>query len=193
MRRLTRPLWILLALVFLFEAWLWSHLVPIVAWVVDRIAWRKLKERIARAIERLPPALTLFVFLVPIMVLLPVKFLGLWLLAHGSWLGAVATLALAKVVSMGVTAFIFDLTRPKLLQLAWFRWLYAHVLDWLARAHALVDPIKAEIRTWTRRELAPVRRRLRRLRWLLQPKRAGRFARRLVRIRRRAQAAASGA
>ena len=193
MRRLTRPFLILLALVFLFEAWLWNRLVPIVAWVVRHIAWRKLKERIARAIERLPPALTLFVFLVPIVLLLPLKFLGLWLLAQGYWLGAVATLALAKVVSMGVTAFIFDVTRPKLLQLAWFRWLYAHMLDWLARAHALVDPIKAEIRTWTRRELAPLRRRVKRLLWLLRPKRAGRFARHVARIRRRAQASASGA
>src|SRR3954470_6482601 len=34
MRRLFRPLLILLALVFLFEAWLWSHLAPVVAWVV---------------------------------------------------------------------------------------------------------------------------------------------------------------
>ena len=35
MRRLLRPLWLLLALVFLFEAWLWSHLAPVVAWVVE--------------------------------------------------------------------------------------------------------------------------------------------------------------
>ena len=38
MRRLLRPLLILLALVFLFEAWLWEHLRPLVAWVVDLIA-----------------------------------------------------------------------------------------------------------------------------------------------------------
>ena len=33
---------------------------------------------------------------------------------------------------MGVAAFIFEVTRPKLLQLAWFRWLYEHVMLWLA-------------------------------------------------------------
>ena len=33
MRRLLRPFLILLALVFLFEAWLWRHLAPIVGWV----------------------------------------------------------------------------------------------------------------------------------------------------------------
>ena len=50
------------------------------------------------------------------------------------------------MMSLGVTAFIFDLTRPKLLQLGWFRWLYEHMLVWLAWAHGLVDPIKPRIR-----------------------------------------------
>ena len=183
MRRLTRPLWILLALVFLFEAWLWENLRPIVAWVVDRIAWAKLKARLAAAIEHLPPYPTLLIFLVPIILLFPLKLAGLWMLAHGSWLGAMAVLAFAKVMSMGVTAFIFDVTRPKLLQLPWFRWLYDHVLVWLAWAHGLIDPIKAE----AIRRLRPIRRRLARLAWLLKPKRAGRFLRRLGYLRRRAQ------
>ena len=76
------------------------------------------------------------------------------MLAHGSWLGAMAVLALAKVVSMGVTAFIFDLTRPKLLQLPWFRWFYEHMLVWLAKAHALIDPIKAAVKRRMRAVLA---------------------------------------
>jgi hypothetical protein len=143
-----------------------------------------LKARLAAAIERLPPSATLLVFLIPIVLLFPVKLLGLWMLAHGSWLGAMATLGFAKVVSMGVTAFIFDVTRPKLLQLAWFRWLYERILAWLAWAHGLVDPLKAELAAWA----APVRRRLARLLWLLKPHRAGRFMRRLAWLRRRARA-----
>ena len=178
MRRVLRPLWILLALVFLFEAWLWEHLRPIVAWVVARIRWDRLKARVATAIEDLPPAATFVVFLVPVAALFPLKLVGLWMLARGSWLGAMAVLALAKVVSMGVTAFIFDLTRPKLLQLSWFRWFYEHMLVWLAKAHALIDPIKAA-----------VKRRMRKLFWLMRPGRPGRFFRRIARIRRRMQAA----
>ena len=189
MRRLLRPLWLLLALVFLFEAWLWEHLRPIVRWIVDRIAWDTAKARTAAWIEHLPPAATLLVFLVPVILLLPVKFVGLWMLAHGSWLGAMAALGFAKVVSMGVTAFIFDVTRPKLLQLAWFRWLYEHMIAWLAWAHGLIDPVKAELRALT----APVRRRLARLVWLLKPRRAGRFMRRLAWLRRKAQGRAQPA
>ena len=69
---------------------------------------------IAAWIEALPPTATLCRFHRAGGALLPIKFLGLWMLAHEHWLGALAVLALAKVVSLGVTAFIFDLTRPKL-------------------------------------------------------------------------------
>ena len=170
MRRLLKPLLILLALVFLFEAWLWEHLRPLVAWFIDRIAWARFKARIAAAIEHLPPYPTLLVFLIPVVLLFPLKLLGLWMLAHGSWLGAMTVLALAKVVSMGVTAFIFDITRPKLLQLGWFKWLYEHILVWLEWAHALVDPYKEKIRQWFR---------------MFAPQKAGRTMRLLQRIRER--------
>ena len=139
--------------------------------------WDRLKARLAAAIEQLPPYATLLVFLIPVVLLFPLKLLGLWMLAHGSWLGAMAVLALAKVVSMGVTAFIFEVTRPKLLQLPWFRWLYEHMLVWLAKAHALIDPIKARIKRAMRRYV-----------WLFRPGRPSRFFRRIARIRRRVQA-----
>jgi hypothetical protein len=187
LRRLLRPLWILVALLFLFEAWLWDHLAPAVRWLVDRIAWRALRQGVAVQIERLPPYPTLLVFLIPVVLLLPIKFIGFWMLARGYWLGAMATLGAAKVVSMGVTAFIFDVTRPKLLQLPWFRRLYAWVLKWLAWAHALIDPAKTEIRAWAAHNLRPITRQLRSMFWLTKPRRAGGFFRRVARIRRRIQ------
>lgn len=185
MRRLLRPLWIFLALVFLFEAWLWSHLEPIVARVVAALALPALRARLAAAIERLPPWATLLVFVIPVALLFPIKLLGLWMLAHGSWLGALAVLGLAKLIGMGVTAFIFEVTRPKLMQMGWFRWLYARVLAGLSWAHRQVDPIKLRIRA----AIAPALRRLGSLVWLLQPRRSGRFLRRVLRIRRRMQRA----
>jgi hypothetical protein len=174
MRRLLRPFLILLALVFLFEAWLWRHLAPIVGRVVALIPWAVFKADVAAAIERLPPYPTLLVFLIPVILLLPLKIVGFWMLAHGFWLGAMAVLSLAKVVSLGVTAFIFDLTRPKLLELPWFRWFYEHMIVWLAWAHELVEPTKQRIRRIFR---------------MFAPNRAGRTFALLSRIRRRMQAA----
>ena len=45
MRRWLRPLWVILALLFLLEAWLWDHLEPLVARVVNLIPWDALKVR----------------------------------------------------------------------------------------------------------------------------------------------------
>jgi hypothetical protein len=84
-------------------------------------------------------------------------------------------LILAKLVGLGVTAFIFEVTRPKLMQMAWFRWLYDRVMVWLAWAHAITDPIKLRIKS---------------LLYLFGPKRAGRTMRLLWRIRRRMRAPA---
>ena len=52
----------------------------------------------------------------------------------------------AKFLGVGVTAFIFDVTRPKLLQMRWFAKLYELVLALRAKAAELVDPIKLRIK-----------------------------------------------
>jgi hypothetical protein len=173
MRRVLHPLLVLLALFFLFEAWLWERLAPIVAYVVAWLPLRALKTRIAAWIEGLPPAATLVVFVVPFILLLPLKFLEVWFLAQRNWLGAVVTLVLAKLIGLGVTAFIFDLTRPKLLQLNWFAALYRRVRVWLDWAHALVDPIKLRLKSTLR---------------AFGPGQTGRTLRLISRIRRRMRA-----
>ena len=177
MRRIGKFFLILRALAFLFEAWLWEHLRPLVAWVVNLVAWDRLKARLATLIERLPPWAVLFVFVIPFIALLPLKFLEVYFIVHRQWIATCLVLVLAKLRGLGVTAFIFEVTKPKLLQMAWFRWLYELMLVWLAKAHARIDPIKAAIK-----------RRMRRIMWLIKPGRSGRFFRRLARIRRRAQA-----
>ena len=146
MRRLLQPFWVLLAVIFLIEAWLWDHLEPIVARMVARIPLRAFKQWLADRVDTLSPAMTLIVFAVPVIPLFPLKLVGLWLLAHEYWVSAVIVIVLGKFVGLGVTAFIFDVTRPKLLEMAWFRKLYEFMLALRAKAAALVDPIKQRIR-----------------------------------------------
>jgi len=146
LRRLLQPLWVLLAIIFLIEAWLWDHLEPIVARVVAAIPLRAFKQWLADRVDTLSPAMTLIVFIVPVLPLFPLKLVGLWLLTHEYWMSAVFTILFAKFLGVGVTAFIFDVTRPKLLEMVWFEKLYELILALRARANALVDPIKARIR-----------------------------------------------
>jgi hypothetical protein len=166
-----RPFWILLALIFLAEAWLWDHLEPLVARVVGLIPWKRLKARLAILIEGLSPGATLIVFIVPFILLLPVKFLEVYLLATQQWLAAGIVLVFAKLVGLGITAFIFDVTRDKLLQMTWFRRVY----EWFLWARVKAGEITE-----------PVRERARQMVWLLKPQRAGRFLRRFMRLRRSA-------
>ena len=80
LRRLLQPIWILLAIIFLIEAWLWDHLEPIVAWVVALIPLRTFKQWLAERVDTLSPAMTLIVFIVPVIPLFPLKLVGFWLL-----------------------------------------------------------------------------------------------------------------
>jgi hypothetical protein len=170
-RHLLRPLWTVLALLFLLEAWLWDHLKPLVQWAVELIPLRRIKVSLRRLIKSLPPWATLIVFVIPFLFLLPLKFLEVYFLAKRQWLGAALVLVVAKLLGLGLTAFVFDATRGKLLQMAWFR----RMFDWFMWA-----------RDWAHAQTEPIRARIRQIGWLLKPERAGRFFRRLMRLRRRA-------
>jgi hypothetical protein len=146
MRRLLQPIWILLAVIFLIEAWLWDHLEPVVAWFVGLIPLRSFKQWLAERVDTLSPAMTLIVFIVPVIPLFPLKMVGLWLLTHEYWISAILTIIFAKFLGVGVAAFIFDVTRDKLLEMDWFETLYEFVMELRAKANALVDPIKLRIK-----------------------------------------------
>jgi hypothetical protein len=193
MKRLARPFWVALALVFLFEAWLWDVLQPIVGRIVNVIPWGKIKPVFTRMVERLSPQATLMVFAIPFIVLLPVKVLEFWLLAHRQWIAAIVVLVSAKLVGLGLTAFIFEATKDRLLQMAWFRRVYEFFMwarDW---AHEKIEPVKRRLREWSQEALTPILRRVRRWRRMLQPRHAGRLFQRVMRIRRRMRAADSSA
>ncbi|MDJ1157365.1 hypothetical protein QNA08_03820 [Chelatococcus sp. SYSU_G07232] len=174
MRRLLKLFWFVLAVLFLVEAWLWDRLAPVIAAIVRLLPWVAWKATVAAAVERLPPLAAAALFAVPAGLLLPVKFLALWLFAQEHWISAVALLVLAKILGLGVTAFLFDLCRDKLLLLPWFAWVYVRVLalrDW---AHRETEPARRAIRA----AAAGMRRRL---------GLDGRLRRRLVLLRLRAR------
>src|SRR5262249_47985679 len=116
----------------------------------------------------------LIVFIIPFILLLPLKFLEVYFIAHRQWLAAGCVLVFAKLLGLGITAFIFEVTRAKLLEMRWFARLY----DWFLWAQG-----------WAHGIVEPVRERVRQLTWLLKPHRAGRFLRRILWLRRRSQRA----
>lgn len=151
MKSLLRPLWMLLALIVLIEAWLWDRLAPVVHRILAVLASWSIRERLVAFVERLSPPGALVVFAIPALIYLGFELLALWPLAYGRWITALVVLIAAKIIGAAMTAFAFDITRGKLLQMAWFRTGYETALRWLAAAHRLADPYVAEIRATLRR------------------------------------------
>ena len=142
MRRFLRPLWFVLALVFMLEAWLWDHLGPVVRAIIDALPLKRLKDLAARAITRLHPYATLVLFVIPGLILLPFKLAGLWLIARGYFIAGAFVFFIAKTVGLAVTAFLYELCHDKLMQIPLFVRLY----DWAQRARA-----------WSARQIAPAK------------------------------------
>lgn len=168
MRRILRPLWIFLALLFLVEAWLWDHLAPVVHRIVALIPLARFKIWLANAIADLPPWANLLVFAVPFIALLPLKFFEGYFLVTHNWVGAIAVILFGKVVGLGIIAFIFDVTRDKLLQMGWFRRLYEMMVRIKQWAHDVTWPVREQVRRF------------------FQPEHAGRAGRLVTYLRRKA-------
>jgi hypothetical protein len=117
---------VLLVLVLIFEEWGWRPLGEFIARLRRLRLWALTEDWIAG----LPPYGALVVLAVPSLLLLPLKLVALWLVASGQALLAGLLLVLSKVVGTALVARLFLLTRPQLMQIAWFARLYAIVMPW---------------------------------------------------------------
>lgn len=139
-KKYRRPLLIILALFFLVESWLWEKTGEAIGRVLSLLPLDEVREKITVFIRRLSPYQTLGLFIIPALVLLPLKFLALWLLAKGFLFSGVFTIFGAKLVGLGVTSFLFALCKPTLLEIRWIYWLYHRCLEWREKAYRLVKP-----------------------------------------------------
>ena len=125
-----------LALLILFEEWGWEPLSRALA-VLSRLPPVRWAE--AR-ILRLPPYGALGVFLLPSVLLVPVKLLALYLIGQGHAGTGLLVIVLAKLLGTALLARLFALTRDSLLQLAWFARLY---LRWHTFKEGLLLSLRA--------------------------------------------------
>jgi hypothetical protein len=120
-QRLKSLLILPVALLILFEEWGWEPLKRAMAWLMrwPPLAW------LERGIARLPPYAALLVFFTPTLLLLPVKLAALWLIGHGQAALGLLVVIVAKVAGTALIAWLFHLTQPALMQLAWFARFYS--------------------------------------------------------------------
>jgi len=117
---------IVAALIVLFEEWGWRPLSDFLA----RLAKYAPVAAIERWIAALPPYAALFAIALPTTLLLPLKFVAVWLLANEHFATATLLFLGAKVASTALIARVFILTKPALMRIAWFASAYHWFVPW---------------------------------------------------------------
>jgi hypothetical protein len=104
------------ALLLLLEEWLWNASkrifarLPLIPFVARLEAW----------IAGVPPYVALIIFVLPSLLLLPVKILALMSIAHGHPTLGLVIIVSAKVLGTALVARLYTLTQKSLLLLPWF-------------------------------------------------------------------------
>jgi hypothetical protein len=123
---LSLALQIFLALILLFEEWGWRPLAAALAWFARFKLWARAELFIAG----LPPYGALAALALPTSVLFPLKLLSIYLLSNGQIFAAGLLFVGAKIASTALIARLFLLTKPALMQIAWFAAVYNWIMPW---------------------------------------------------------------
>ncbi len=179
-RILTAPLVFIAAVIILLEDWLWDDLQRLAAWFGRLPVFRQLEALIVR----LPPAAALGFFILPSLVLIPVKFLALYFISRGQALLGLATIVAAKIAGTALVARLFKLTKPKLLTFGWFAWAYGHITEFKRRIYNVIQSsaiyklvrdrahrLRLWVKRWNARRKSWFRRRFRAARKLMRQRR----------------------
>lgn len=135
----TPPLMALAALLMFVEEVLWESAKRLMA-LLGRLP---LIRSIEAWIAALPPYGAAAVFLLPGILLLPVKISALWLMAHGHALLGVQVIIGAKLAGTALVARIFTLTKPQLMTLHWFAVVHDFINKWRTRLYGWVKSSQA--------------------------------------------------
>lgn len=161
------PLVLLATFVVLLDDAFRSWVKPAVA----RLAQLALMRRLESWISSLPPYGIVTLFVLPLLVIEPMKFVGLYFIGGGHWISGILTFVAAKVLGVGLAERLFAIGRDKLLSIGWFRWLFERAVGvkdsvhewlrtkpfwkraqaWMGRVKAALVRLKARIAAWRRR------------------------------------------
>ena len=139
--RFVRGVMLVLAAGVLFiEEWGWR---PLTAWAGQLAKWPPIARLEARIVQ-VQSRWALVLFLVPAVLLFPVKLLALWLIHEGRAVLGVAVIVAAKVLGTALVGRLFVLTEPQLMRIAWF----ARAMGWWRATKARVKAAIAESALW---------------------------------------------
>jgi hypothetical protein len=136
-RILSVPLTILVLIYFLFEDLFLGFLRPLFRFLGGLSPFVALGEHL----KRLNPYLALVVFLVPFILLEPVKIFSLFWIGIGHFVSGTLLLVTSYVLSLLIVERMFHVTRDQLLSIPWFAWGYANVMKLRAWAFQRLESL----------------------------------------------------
>ena len=123
------------AIYFLADAVFWNLAKPL----ARRLSDLRIFERLRAWIVSLRPYPTLALFLVPVIILEPVKPVAAYLTAMGHIVGGLSVLAAGEILKLVLIERLFSISRDKLMSIAAFAWCY----DKFRRARTWVESLEA--------------------------------------------------
>ncbi|WP_339032138.1 hypothetical protein WI604_12105 [Bradyrhizobium symbiodeficiens] len=136
MKRILKPVtYILAAIYFLVDAVFMAVAAPIARWIGRHVEFK----RLSAWIKSLSPYASLALFLVPVIILEPVKPVAAYLTATGQVLSGAVTFIVGELLKLVLVERLFHLTRDKLMRIPAFAWAYgkwAEVKAWLQATEA---------------------------------------------------------
>jgi hypothetical protein len=126
----------LFALWVALEDWFWEVLETWTKW------WASLGVApiIEGWIKRCSPRVSLALFVIPVVGMLPFKVGGLWLISHGYEVVGLLVFVLAKVTGTAIGARLFVLVKPALMTMPWFVVWWTRFVVWKTK---WIDAAKA--------------------------------------------------
>ena len=155
MKKMLKPLFYLLAVIyFLVDAVFMTVAVPAGRWLGDRLV----SNRIRNWIISLRPYPTLLLFLVPVIILEPVKPLAIYLIGTKHVVAGITLFVLGEIIKLVLVERLFAISREKLLSIPAFAWgygKYCFAKNWIVSLEAY-----RKIQTWVRRARYAIRRQI---------------------------------
>ena len=130
---------LLLFVIILIEEAFWAVFEALSGWFERFTLVRKLENFVAVR----HPAVCLALFLIPVLLMLPFKFAGVWLIAHGHTLQGLFMFLSAKACGTFLAARLFAITKSKLMSIAWFAYVYVRFSAWKEGVKAYIHATEA--------------------------------------------------
>ena len=121
------------AIYFVIDALALSILKPLLRQIVNL----RLFQFITPWIASLGPYPTLALFVIPLILLEPIKPFSAYLIASGHFIFGMLILAFGEVLKIAIVERIFHIGRDKLMMIKAFAWIYNFVSGWLTWVQAL--------------------------------------------------------